>query len=204
MDASSKGSGTELKPGWLSFALAIAVGLVGANAFADAAGFPQYDMRESVGPFFARALAGLVLFFLTFTLVKYLFSLGARLVSLFGATGERPTLPVTMTILVCGTLCVLGALGLSLLDARSSANIATPTISLPGAPNMPQMGDMRISGSLNVGGSSISALVRPLVTLLTLLVGAALLAVGVWSGLKPAGLTVAGVDVPHAPEPAAS
>jgi hypothetical protein len=205
MDVMSKQAGTELKAGWLAFAMAAAVGLLGANAFADAAGLTQSDpQHSSPGPMLGRVASGLVLFFLTYSLTRYLFRLGERLVSVLSTVRERPVLPITITLLVCGTLCVLGALGLSLYDGPTSASVSTPTVNMAGVPNMPQMGNaMRFSGTVSLVGPSISMLVRPLVTLLTLLLGIALLAVGVWGGLRPPEPALVPVIVPHVPEPPA-
>ena len=88
----------------LMVALAVAIGMLGANAFMDTAGFDASWHRDG-WPF----LCGLVLFFLSFMLLRFLFQLGTQIVSRLGQVRERPGLPITITLLACGTLCVLGA-----------------------------------------------------------------------------------------------
>jgi phosphotransferase system glucose/maltose/N-acetylglucosamine-specific IIC component len=53
-------------------ALALAFGVVGANAFADAAGFTAWDTDHPAGQFL-RVLCGFVLFLLSWMLLRFLF-----------------------------------------------------------------------------------------------------------------------------------
>jgi hypothetical protein len=164
---------------WLPWTLALAAGLLGANSFSTAAGFPPASNNSPNAEYGVTCwvISAVVLGFLTFTLTKYLFGLGERLFELFSVVHDRPVLPVTITFLVCGTLCVLGALGLSVADGPPSVTLSHPAMRVPGPEFAP----------FSAGAPSITALlIRPLVTILSLLVGTALMALGVWASLKPA------------------
>ena len=101
MDSNPKSA--SLRYGGLVLAIALTVGIVGANALTDAAGF--YRDREPM-----QVLCGIVLFFLTWMGLRFLFQLGTQIVLRLGQVRERPGLPISITLLACGTLCVLGSL----------------------------------------------------------------------------------------------
>ncbi len=168
--------------GGLVLALALAIAILGANAFADAAGF--YDHPWDKDP--TRLLCGIVLFFLSWMLLRFLFQLGTQIVWRLGQIRERPGLPIAITLLACGTLCVLGALLLAWHGETGSLNMS-PAMNLPG--NMPG-GNMipHFDVSMRTSGS----LLRPLAVCATLAIGVALLALGVWSSLTPAVANIAG------------
>lgn len=162
--------------GGLVLVLAVAIGILGANAFADAAGF--YKEHEP-----ATGVCGVVLFFLSWMVLRFLFQLGTQIVWRLGQIRERPSMPVTITLLACGTLCVLGALLLVWQGGTGSLNMS-PAMNLPsnmpGGNMVPQFDmSMRISGSL----------LRPLAVCAALVIGVALLALGVWSSLAPPAAT---------------
>ncbi len=162
----------------LAPALALVIAIVGANPFADAAGF--YESRWDRDP--VRPLCGIVLFVLSWMLLRFLFQLGTQIVWQLGRIRERPGLPITITFLACGTLCVLGSLllawhgGTSGLDMSPSMNLPS---NMPGRNMVPQID---VSMSMRTTGS----LMRPLAVSAALLIGVALLALGVWSSLPPA------------------
>jgi hypothetical protein len=159
----------------LVVALAVVIGMLGANAFMDAAGFDASWHRDG-WPF----LCGFVLFFLSFMLLRFLFQLGTQIVSRLGQMHERPGLPITITLLACGTLCVLGSLLLVWHGDSGSLNMS-PTMNLPG--NLPGA-NMATQFGMSVRNSG--SLMRPLAVCAALVIGVALLALGVWSSLVPA------------------
>jgi hypothetical protein len=193
-----------LRSGGLVLALALAFGVVGANAFADAAGFTAWDTDHPAGQFL-RVLCGFVLFLLSWMLLRFLFQLGTQIVWRLGQVRERPGLPIAITLLACGTLCVLGALLVAWQGNTGSVNMS-PTMNLPG--NMPgQLGNMpglpgnmpganmvpRVDLSMQTTGS----LIRPMAVCAAFVIGVALLALGVWSSLAPAPANVALKSVPE-------
>jgi hypothetical protein len=109
-----------------------------------------------------------VLFFLSWMLLRFLFQLGIRVVTHLRQIRERPGLPVTITLLVCGTLCVLGALLVVWHGGEGGVNLS-PAVNMPA--NMPGA-DMpsRIDLSMHTTGS----LSRPLAVCAALVIGAAL------------------------------
>jgi len=97
-----------LRYGGLSLVLGLAIGIVGANAFGDAAGFPHPSTtdHEPAGAML-RVLCGTVLFFVSWMLLRFLFQLGFQIVWRLGEVRERPGLPITITLLACGTRSVV-------------------------------------------------------------------------------------------------
>jgi hypothetical protein len=171
----------------LALALALAVGIVGANAFADAAGF--HETAWGQGP--VRPLCGFVLFLLSWMLLRFLFQLGIQIVWRLGQIRERPGLPITITLLVCGTLCVLGALLVVWHGNAGDLNMS-PTVNVPG--NMP---GAEMIPRLDVSMRTTGSLIRPLAVCASLVIGVALLALGVWSSLAPAPPNIALKSVPE-------
>ncbi len=193
MDVSQKPWRARSSAGWLPWTLALAAGLLGANSFSTAAGFPSASNNPQNSEYAVTGwiVSAVVLGFLTFTVVKYLFGLGERLIELFSTVYDRPALPIAITLLICGTLCVLGAVGLSVADGPSQASLLNPAMQLPG----------REFVHFSVGAPSITALlVRPLLTIMALLVGTALLAIGVWGSLKPLATAIEPAHALRRPE----
>ena len=151
--------------------LSLAAGLVGAllsfNALADAAGFPPLpgDMdRAEAGPVFLHILCGLVGGVLTFAFVRFAFIQGQAVVRGIQRSGVRPGQTTALALLCVGGSCILVAAITQLLAGRSSSGFVVE-----------QLG--------NGGRAAIMAqppLVTEVIVLLTFLLGAALVALGVW------------------------
>src|SRR6516225_2761739 len=82
---------------WLSLALALLVGSLGANRFADAAGFPP--KATDTGVIF-RVLSGLVVGLATLAVVQFLIRQGHAVVGLLARSNQRPNTAVSITLLV--------------------------------------------------------------------------------------------------------
>jgi hypothetical protein len=175
-----------LRSGGLGLALALAFGVVGANAFADAAGFTAWDTDHPAGQFL-RVLCGFVLFLLSWMLLRFLFQLGTQIVWRLGQVRERPGLPIAITLLACGTLCVLGALLVAWQGNTGSVNMS-PTMTLPdNMPRPPFMpSEVNLVPRVDLSVQSTGSLTRPLAVCAAFVTGVALLALGVWSSLAPA------------------
>jgi hypothetical protein len=190
----------------LAFALAVAIGILGANAFADAAGFSaNSSARDSPEAVLPRILCGIVLFVLSWMLLRFLFQLGNRIVWRLAQVRERPGLPVTLALLASGTLCVLcallviwqgdaGSFNVSPSMNLSSGNMPGGNIALP--PNMPRV---EMFPHVDLSMHTIGLPIRSLAVVAALVIGAALLAIGVWASLPPAksdGLSTAPQTAP--------
>jgi len=186
MDSTPKTA--SLRYGGLVLALALAIAILGAKAFSDAAGFRE---GPQIPEGFVRIPCGVVLFLLSWMLLRFLFRLGTQIVWRLGQVRERPGLPIAITLLACGTLCVLGALLVVWYGNTGGVNMS-PAVKLPR--NMPGA-DMlpRLDVSLQTTGS----LLRPLAVSAALLIGVVLLALGVWSSLVPAAATSPPKSVPE-------
>jgi hypothetical protein len=184
MDPSPKTA--SLRYGWLVLAISLVIGIVGANALTGAAGF--HNEREPM-----QFVCGLVLFFLTWMGLRFLFQLGTQIVLRLGQVRERPGLPITITLLGCGTLCVLGALLVVWHSDTGGLNVS-PAMNLPG--NMPGA-DM--FSNLDLSMRTTGSLSRPMAVCAALVIGVALLALGVWASLAPPPANIALKNVPESP-----
>ena len=77
----------------LTVALALAIAVLGAKSFLDAAGFSATSDREQL-----VFLCGLVLFFLSWTLLRFFFQLGVQIIGRLGQIRERPRPEIAMTL----------------------------------------------------------------------------------------------------------
>jgi hypothetical protein len=195
MDQSSKTA--SLRYGGLVLALALAIAILGAKAFSDAAGF--HETSSSMGGYpqpadvLPRIPCGFVLFLLSWTLLRFLFRLGTQIVWRLGQVRERPGLPIAITLLACGTLCVLGALLLVWQGNTGGVNMS-PAVNFPG--NVPGV-NVNMLPRLDLSMQTSGSLIRPLAVCAALVIGVALLALGVWSSLAPAAATSAPQNVPE-------
>jgi hypothetical protein len=164
----------------LVVALALTIAILGAEGLSNAAGFPETQWGQ--GP--ARPLCLIVLFALFWMLLRFLFQLGFQVASRLSQVRERPVLPITITLLACGTLCVLGALALVWHDDGGSLNMS-PGVNVSG--NVP---GVNMGSHVNLSVQTSGSLTRPLAMSAALLIGVALLALGVWSSLAPPAATV--------------
>jgi len=156
---------------YLPRAIGIALGVLGANTFADAAGFPPIvDADRDAGYVFLRVICGIILAVVT----TYLVSASLRAVRVaaagFSQIHGRPATAVVITLIVTGAFCLLGAIAIPLCVTHNVPS--SFTVSAGGASSM------RIGTQLPIL-SGIEVIV-------TSVVGAALVAVGIWGSL-PAG-----------------
>jgi hypothetical protein len=183
-------------------AVALACGILGANPFADAAGLPVPGDRPGDIAVFFRVICGFVLFLVV------LFGLPALSRAVGGVAGRlaevraRPPLPVAITLIVCGTICVLGAVVLTL------SNPSVPSVNMPALTSLPGMHMETPNGHLDIPVPSMGSpgaspfvsrgpsLLSVAVVLAALVVGASTIALGVWSALPPPELP------PAVPKPA--
>ena len=146
----------------LAAALALAVGFLGANAFADAAGFPvPRDANRDSGYVALRVLCGFVVFAVAWVVLSVAFRELHALARGLAASPTRPALPVAMACLICGTTCVIAALLVQLYGLRHPAVAVGP----------------------GFGASVRTPLMAHIVTLAAFLLGVALIAVGIWSSM---------------------
>ena len=190
MDPSPKTA--SLRYGGLVLAIALVIGIVGANALTDVAGF--HGQREPM-----QFACGIVLFFLTWMGLRFLFQLGTQIVLRLGQVRERPGLPITITLLACGTLCVLGALLVVWHGDSGDLNLS-PAVNVPSnIPGMNNLPNMNMIPQLDLSMRTTGSLTRPLAVCAALLIGVALLALGVWSSLAPTPANIAPKNVPESP-----
>ena len=143
--------------------LALALGLLGATSFSDAAGFS--GLRDEGVRSFLLVLSGIVVFGLALVLIHILIRLVQGAIGLLARTVGRPGFAVVLTLIISGTVCILASLAAEFYGVRSIRIVAS---------------DM---------GGSVSAqapLVLTVLAILAFLAGAALVAVGVWGSIHPA------------------
>ena len=172
----------------LILVVSVVVGLLGANPFADAVGFPPVGTGYTEEMHITyRVLSGFIVFLLAATFLRFLVVQVRAAVLRIGATPGKPDGKAALTSILCGTLCVLGALFVQVYAATHPVGLA-PTMTLGGNP-----GGMTINGN-QVGmtapaiGVSMQGQTSPTLAILsvaTFLVGTGLLAFGIWATLKP-------------------
>jgi hypothetical protein len=181
----------------LTFAAALAAGFLGANAFADAAGLPHVSSGErhlsdsDIGAIFLRILCGLVVGVLVLALIPFVVNQCREVAAVLGRTSERPGPAVAITLVICGTLCLLGSLALA-WHAASLAQAPSIQVQAPGMPGFPGS----VSGSASVQVSTQPPLLTQVLALLTFLAGSALISLGIWSSIKPTGTRATALTPP--------
>jgi hypothetical protein len=163
-------------------AVAVAVGFLGASPFTMASGLiPGLGLDfHSVGPL--TTVSGVILFILTLALLGPVTRLVQKTLEALGRVEERPGPAVTLGMLGMGTLCAIAAMVVqyNALGAQSSG--LTMHVG-----NMPSQVVVQSAGSFGLGVLSI----------LTFLLGAAMIALGIWASLKPSSTP----PIPHAIKP---
>ena len=118
----------------LVLALALTIAIFGTNALRERGGFSSRIRGQWGNPnpsMFLRVLCGFVLFVLSWMVLRFLFQLGTQVVWRLGQIRERPGLPIAITLLACGTLCVLGGFLLVWPGVTGGPNMS-PTMNMPG------------------------------------------------------------------------
>ena len=191
----------------LTFAVALAAGFLGANPFADAVGLSHVTKpNEEEGLVFLRIFCGLIVGLVVLGLIPFLGNQCRDVAAVLGRTTERPGPAVAVTLVICGTLCLLGSLVLAwhVASLAQSASIQVQAPGMPGfsagplsgttgrsqAPGMPGFPGP-ISGAASVNAGTQPPLLTQVLALLTFLAGLALISLGIWSSIKPAGTRVA-------------
>ena len=152
----------------LVLALAVSAAFLGANAFADATGFPPVgDMGDQAGPIALRILCGLVVFLVSLAVLGALLRGFRTLAGVLARAADRPTLAPTLAMLIGGTACVIATPVIEVVATRSAA----PRVTM----------DVGFGGGVAVQ-SGIPIAVH-LASLAALTVGVALVGIGVWSSL---------------------
>jgi hypothetical protein len=162
---------------FIYFAVALALGVLGAKRFAVAAGVNSHYDEPIVA-------CGVVLGLLVLALLIALVHFGRQVVAVLARSQSRPGPTVGLVLIICGTVCLLAALGTQLYESGRTVSGST-TLSVPAA-----------GGSARVDvQASDSFLLTPVITAAVLLAGAALVALGLWSSSSPR-------TVPYSPPPA--
>jgi hypothetical protein len=170
------------KPGYraLVISTSIVIAFLGANPFADAVGFPRQD-QDNGFPMAAtmRIVCGIVVCFASLSFLNFLIRLVRDLVDRLGSSSARPDWRLALTSILCGTICLLAALQGAFAATQSAGVSVTPAMTFSAGPGNP-------GGSIDMEARNRAPIALTLVSLLTFLAGAGLLAFGVWGSLKPA------------------
>jgi hypothetical protein len=152
----------------LSLAIALAAALLCFNALADAAGFarlPTNIENSDPGTFFLHFLCAVAGGLLTFAFVRFAFIQGRAIVRGVGRNSTVPGQSTSLIIIGVGGFCVLLAAITQVLAVRSANAV---------------MVMQPLANGASVGVAGEPPLVTEVLVLLTFLLGAALMALGVW------------------------
>ncbi len=155
-------------PSWMLIIMgALAVGFLVTDPYRMTAGFPADD----AGPVMVRVFGGLIALGLVITGTKPLMRLAMAVIERFSTRQARPCFGICLTLIVCGTVCILASVAVELRAVRSDAMVA---LAVPETVN-------RSFGHIAIGGQSIFP---GLFTAgLTFLAGCVLCAVGIWGSI---------------------
>jgi hypothetical protein len=157
-------------PVYLIVAGALAAGVIGANSFADAAGFPIVaNADRDAGYVLLRIMCGVILALLTAALLAGSGRLWNALAAGLSRTNVRPETAVVITLIVAGAACLLGSVFIPIYYARNG----------PASVQMSTSGDQSFVVGTQLPTLSIIS------TLMTLVIGAAMTAIGIWGSLRP-------------------
>jgi hypothetical protein len=170
-------------------AVAVAVGFLGAYPFASASGLVTGDRFNGTPDELFVFCGGIILFFLTLGLIGPAGRLIERVVDALVRTEVRPA-PMNILGMFCsGTVCAIAAMVIQYNAMHSN----------PGGVTITGGGFGRGSGAGVVMHSS-GSLVLGILTVLTFLLGASLIGLGVWASLTPAPRTTSATTKPAVPE----
>ncbi len=178
------------------FAVSVAVGFLGAYPLASSSGLMGLDWdRNSTGPTMVVVFSGIILFFVTLALIGPTLRLIRQVLDVLARVEERPRPAVAVTMLVLGTLCDISAMLIQLnAENRPPASVSMNIPGFNGGNNpgfnaAPSMA-LQTSGSFGLG----------ILTILTFLLGASLIGLGIWASLKPSATAIGRMVKPEAPE----
>jgi hypothetical protein len=147
----------------LILAVALVIGLLCANPFADAVGFPTITSEHITRGFvLIRVACGVVTIFASAVGLSLLLNWIGILKASLARTTARPALPIVLTLLVAGPLCMVAALALPLyLDQPGNTVFHLP-------------------------------LLAGLLAVLIFVTGAVLIGIGIWAAIRPSHSDAAG------------
>ncbi len=205
---------------FLSVAVAAAVAFVGATPLAQAAGFYKENPNYSTENAPILSFSGAILFALTVALIGPMLRLIGTTVATLKHAQSRPAPVVSITLIGCGTLCVVVSLWLawSAKGMRPDAEFAQAMQAMAQQTN--QTIQQTTRNTPNMGSANINWTITPqvtmkidppaqsagpmILTILAFLLGSSLIAVGVWGSIDPTAGSRAishnGVMKPAAPE----
>jgi hypothetical protein len=176
------------------FAFGLLVGLMGANAVADAAGLRAREQDDTV----LRVLCGFILGLATIAVVIVGGHFGSLLIAGLRQSPRRPNQTMAMTLVICGAVCLLAALVFEWYVVTSSQVISPEIGGGRGGTahvKLPSLGTGELNATVTVDGSGrvhIGKAASPIAHVIALgsfAAGAVLIAIGVWSSMsaKPEG-----------------
>ena len=167
----------------LVLALGAAAGWLGAKPFADAVGVPTINDSRDAGYVFLRIGCGIGVALIMMVVLAFVL----REARAMGSSGRPLSQTIAITLLICGTVCVLGAMVIPLYATHSGASI--------------EMRVEQLSGGIGVQTEPPLVVDVLALAVLTFLGGAALIGVGIRGGAVEPQI---GRRVPLANAPAAT
>lgn len=151
--------------------IAVAAAFLGAGRFADEVGFPPVvEINRDAGAVMLRILSGILVGLFSLILGLFLARQAGVTARSLQRHGGQLTTGVSITLLVCGTACLIASLLVPLYFLRSGGTV-----------------EMRVGA--NGAMESVSnpgPLLADLLAVLVFIAGATLAGIGVWGSLRPA------------------
>ena len=151
-------------------AVSVAVGFLGAYPLASSSGL-MGTVREYQQDSIIIA-SGMILFFLTLALSGPTLRLIRQVLETLSRVEERPRPPIAWTMLILGVTCAISSMVIA-LNASNGPPVGL-SMNLPG-----------FNAGTQVVSQPSGSFVLGLLTILTFVLGAALIGLGIWASLKP-------------------
>ena len=171
-------------------AASVAVGFLGAYPLASSSGLMGMVSTDNQGSVIVAS--GIILFFLAASLIGPTLRLIGQTLETLGRVEERPRPSVAWTMLVLGTACALSAMYFQF--QAGSRPPSSVSMNLPGFTMTPS------GTSPGVAVESAGSLGLGILTILTFLLGASMIGLGIWASIKPSARTVGPAIKPEARE----
>jgi hypothetical protein len=151
-------------------AVSVAVAFLCAYPFAELSG-SMARMQDAEARTALVTASGVILFFLTLSLIRPAIGLVLKIQETLKQAETRPGPTVAVTMLCLGTICAISALFVQYSAGRNATGVSMTVTEFGRNPQLV----MQTSSSFVLG----------LLTVLTFLLGASLVALGTWASLKP-------------------
>jgi hypothetical protein len=181
-------------------AVSVAVAFLGAYPLASSSGLlgAAYFQNDSSQNSLIVS-SGIILFLLSITLIGPTLRLVRQVLDTLSKVEERPRPTVAMTMIILGTVCAISAM-LIQLNYAWSRSPATVSMNIPNISGLNVANNPGLNRYASMAAQSSGSFGLGIMTVLTFVLGASLIALGIWASLKPSAPAVVRTIKAEVPE----